>query len=85
MPKGARSVTRGTPWGNPYRVGWGGDPLGLFRSYAERRLEADSSWLDPLVRCSALACWCKPEAKCHADILVELVTRRRLELLGKTS
>ncbi len=42
-----------------------------FRGYARRRLAREPAWLDG-IRGHDLACWCKPGAPCHADILLEL-------------
>jgi hypothetical protein len=45
--------------------------LELFAEYAPARLRWDRAWLEPL-RGKDLACWCPPESKCHADILLKL-------------
>lgn len=85
MPVNAVKVDRSTPWGNPYRVGTLGVPdaqaaVALFRRLLERpdlagdhvrfqltaeRIRADLGGRD-------LACWCKPNAPCHADVLIAL-------------
>lgn len=85
-PNGYRCVTRGTAWGNPYRIGAtyrnavaGGlfevtaeNCLPLFELYAKSMLVAKPYWLKPL-RGKDLACWCKTGTPCHADILLKLV------------
>ena len=78
LPPGAVNVARPTVWGNPFRVGAaldGGAPIAsradavaLFRervtgpppgrSYAE-------------LRGRDLACWCRLDGPCHADVLLE--------------
>jgi hypothetical protein len=86
-PEGAVVVTRGTDWGNPYRVG---DPLihrdvqcdysititrtlavDLFRAYVQ-----DRGWVEQVrgeLAGRDLACWCPLDGQpCHADVLLEL-------------
>lgn len=86
MPPGAVKVDRSTRWGNPFRVGdtvhkgpsfSGRDETvrdaehacRLFRAHLfNLRSAADLATL----RGRDLACWCKPDAPCHADVLIEL-------------
>lgn len=83
MPANAVKVDRSTPWGNPYRAGMPGVPdaqtaVALFRRLIEHphmagddvcqrltpeRIRADLGGRD-------LACWCKPDDPCHADVLL---------------
>ena len=80
MPENTVSVVRPGKWGNPYRVGAIDHRTGGF-------MDADTAverFLDKMLRqgredeiISALrgknlACWCKPGAPCHADVLLEL-------------
>lgn len=44
--------------------------VALFRQEAERRPEAFAD-----LRGKNLACWCKPDAPCHADVLLEIANR----------
>jgi hypothetical protein len=67
----AKAVTRGTRYGNPYKIGavyrdaFTGGPfivdeqncLELYRLYVNGWLAADANWLEPL-RGHNLACWC---------------------------
>lgn len=46
--------------------------LELFRDYAKHRAQRDPLWLEPVRRAKFVACWCKENAICHADILIEL-------------
>lgn len=68
-------IGRGSPWGNPYRVGRGGwtrrEAIKNFRGFAKARLQNYPDWLEPL-RDKVLGCFCKPLA-CHGDVLVELL------------
>ena len=42
-----------------------------FRTYALERMMEEPEWLAPL-RGKDLACYCKPDEACHADVLIEL-------------
>lgn len=50
------------------------ESVDLFRQYATHKAKIEPGWLSPL-RGKNLACWCKPGAKCHADVLLELANR----------
>jgi Domain of unknown function (DUF4326) len=90
MPEGAIYVGRPTKWGNRYRIGMcdpnvrgrnfvmlGFDDLvRAYRCYAARAIEVDQHWLDEL-RGKNLACWCRLDQPCHADVLLELANRDR--------
>lgn len=67
-----RNGERG-PFGNE-RVDTLEQSLELFGDYAPKRLRWDRAWLEPL-RGKDLACWCKEDAPCHADILLRLANR----------
>lgn len=83
MPEGAVSVTRPGRWGNPYRIGEVRNYFGVhvevteanclefFEAHARRKCSLQPGWLEPL-RGKDLACFCKPDAPCHADILLRL-------------
>jgi len=83
MPENAVYVGRQTKWGNPYRVGDVIDnskPLTAVQAVARyRRLcqewdlarPAERELLETL-RGKDLACWCRLDQPCHADILLEL-------------
>jgi len=78
-PAGAVVATRPSRWGNPF-------PVGPQRS-AEAAVQLYRHWmLDPAqadLRAQArtelpgktLLCWCRPDAPCHADVLLALVNR----------
>jgi hypothetical protein len=77
MPPGAVRVDRCTQWGNPFRTSddmpaavavaryreWLADPFGG---------AAISKRATRLLRGKDLACWCRPGAPCHADVLLEV-------------
>lgn len=82
MPEGAIYVGRGSRWGNPYRVGrnpWYGtwatmdaeEAVRWFRRALDGWLTADPRVLDPLRGATSLACWCRTDSPCHADVLIE--------------
>lgn len=50
------------------------DAVEVFREYAEERMGEEPDWLTPL-RGKDLACFCSPDAPCHADVLLELANR----------
>lgn len=87
LPAGARLVARPSRWGNPYpldrsipaadveaRMRDRAAVLVLYRVWLLDRLRADPAFLEPL-RGHDLACYCPPEVRCHADILLEQLAR----------
>lgn len=75
MPPGARLVTRGSRWGNPYALlpdtSNRHAVVAQFRAYAEDRMRREPEWLAPL-RGLDLACTCPLSEACHADVLLAL-------------
>ena len=72
LPDDVVRVDRGTPWGNPFRVGKDGDRaevIAKYRDWLAEKITADHSFVGPLYG-KRLACWCAP-LPCHADVLVE--------------
>jgi hypothetical protein len=91
MPPNTVTVTRPSPWGNPYVVGphgthdhvvelhkqllvngvivddWGRVFEETQRNYRDFVCQNISS-----LKGKDLACWCRLEESCHADILIEL-------------
>lgn len=84
MPPGAVNVTRGTDWGNPFRIGDALDlgpslgPLTITRSLAVEMYAAwafERGWVAQIRAELAgrdLVCWCPSWVPCHADFLLEL-------------
>lgn len=67
-------IGRGTPWGNPFKVGRDGTRDEVIQKYWEH-LAAHPELIERArreLRGKVLGCWCKPEA-CHGDVLVELI------------
>jgi len=84
MPEDTVSVSRQSKWGNPFKVGDKSPQnhnvtidaehaVQLFKLYLEGKEEAGTlrDYLKPL-KGKNLACFCKPGAHCHADILLQL-------------
>lgn len=67
-------IGRGSPFGNPFRIGDDGDRaqvLVKYRNYFNQRL-TDQSFRDKVLELKGkvLGCWCKPLA-CHGDVIIE--------------
>ena len=77
-PAGAVYVGKPTQWANPYEIciyGWV-IAVFLFRRYVEAMSDVErEAWLAPLYQASALMCWCPLNKPCHADVLIEYLTR----------
>ena len=78
MPEKTVTVARPGKWGNPYRIGDPGivDAAAAVRAY---RRDVASGLLpaeDPShLRGKNLACWCRLDQPCHADVLLELANK----------
>ena len=65
-----RLVSRGTLWGNPYKIGVDGtrdEVIELYRDHAK------TLNIEPLRGYDFLACHCAQDVACHADVLIEMV------------
>ena len=73
-------VARPSRWGNPHRVGIDGDRLWCFDRFREDLWRGGLPFsVDDVHRELAgrdLACWCRPEDLCHADVLLEVANGR---------
>jgi hypothetical protein len=82
MPEGAVYVGRPTMWGNRWKIGTHSNRLGrsvetlaeaveLYRAliWTEPRHKA---WVRENLAGKNLACWCRLDQPCHADVLLEL-------------
>lgn len=75
MPPNTVSVARPGRWGNPFRVGvldrTAADCVALFREWMAAPYQTEQP--DPAeLRGNNLACWCRLDQPCHADVLLEL-------------
>lgn len=86
----AVNVTRPSKWGNPYKVAPAFESAGfkfpeitqqgsvdLFRERYEIALSQYQHTRDAMeeLRGKNLACWCRPDEPCHADVLLEMANR----------
>jgi len=82
LPLGAVRVDRGTPFGNPYRIGPDGTREEVVARYEQDflyRVEHDLPFrarVEALEGASALLCWCAP-LSCHATVIARYLERRR--------
>lgn len=93
MPPNTVKVDRtNKKYGNPFTIGCNPsqfstalpnhcdtveDAVEAFRYYADTWMAlTQGRWIAPLVG-KSLACWCKPDAICHADILLALAAKSR--------
>lgn len=84
MPEGAVYVGRGTKWGNPFKAGCEMCPtakdavlayecLIISRfGYLAKPPAPDEATVKAELRGKDLACWCKLDAACHADVLLRI-------------
>lgn len=73
MPTNTVKVARPTKWGNPFAVAGHGraHAVHLYRGWLANQLAAGTLDLAEL-RGKSLACWCRLDQECHADVLLEL-------------
>lgn len=77
MPVGAVYVGRPTKWGNSLQVGRDGSAAAVVEAYRKRIV--GNIWTYPskrdiqgALRGKDLACWCRLDQPCHADVLLEI-------------
>jgi hypothetical protein len=78
MPKNAVYVGRPTRWGNPFKIGIDGnreEVIVKYREWLKAKLQKNPSFLDPL-RGKDLVCWCSLNELCHADVIIEFLTKK---------
>jgi len=72
----AVSVTRPGRWGNPFRIAKDNKASVAVERYRDAlvagRLPYTAADVAAALRGRNLACWCKTDAPCHADVLLEL-------------
>ena len=78
MPEGTVKVDRSTRWGNPFRA-TGHTPEQVVAAFRDWITEAHTvqAWdmrrdAQALLRGRNLACWCRLDQPCHADVLLDL-------------
>lgn len=76
-------VGRGSPLGNPYRIGAAGtrpEVINLYRQWLEQAMQYNVDVTDALLEIEklsdkgnvALVCWCAPK-ECHASVIRDIV------------
>lgn len=76
-PANAVYIGRGSPWGNPFKIGTHGDRdevIAKFYVYMLGKLEQNPKFLEVLKE-KDLVCFCKPLA-CHGDVIVEYLEKQ---------
>ena len=82
-PAGAVVVARPSKWGNPYKIAKGA-PDEVIQAAVDRyrddlvagRLRVTVDDVVAELRGRDLACWCRPGAICHAEVLLEIANAR---------
>lgn len=77
LPPGTIYVGRPTKWGNPFRPGpelTRAQMVAKYRAYLLGR--PDLMMALPELRGKNLACWCKLDEPCHADVLLTLANAK---------
>lgn len=80
IPKGAVYIGRGSPFGNPFRIGQDGDRDAVCEKY-EDYLSGNPALLSKVKTelCGKnLVCWCAPK-RCHGDFLLKIANCEKSE------
>lgn len=81
MPENTIYVGRPGKWGNPYSISNSGSierTLELYKDYLMNEIEIAPENLIEIreeLGGKNLACWCRLDQPCHADVLLELANR----------
>lgn len=67
-------IGRGSPFGNPFKIGLDGDRYEVikkFRTYFENKIQSDETFRKQVLDLEGkrLVCFCKPKA-CHGDVII---------------
>lgn len=70
-------IGRGSPWGNPYKIGEDGtreEVIEKYRLYLWEQIKSGKITKEQLIALQSkrLGCFCKPQA-CHGDIIIKAV------------
>ena len=66
-------IGRGSKWGNPFKIPRDGNREQVIEKYRQYILSKPELLNDlEELRGKTLGCWCRP-AKCHGDVLIELL------------
>ena len=84
MPENTVYVGRPTKWGNPWKVGMARLPESTPVETVEESIEIYRTWAALQfgirkrvveLKGKDLACWCRLDQPCHADVLIELANK----------
>jgi hypothetical protein len=81
MPPNTVYVGRGSLWGNPFTVAEHGR-LGAIAKYREMLAGRGHLKLTRDLAGKNLACWCREDEPCHADVLLEFANETESQLRG---
>ena len=75
-PPNTKRVSRPSRWGNPFPLSEYSleESLKLYRQWLGKKLEENPKFLDPL-RGFDLGCFCKLNSPCHADIILDKLSK----------
>lgn len=71
MPPNTVKVSRPGKWGNPFKVGKDGTANECVSKYKSNIRLLTNAIVQEL-RGKNLACWCRLDQPCHADVLLEI-------------
>lgn len=80
LPAGAIVVARPSKWGNPYKIGKltrAGAIAAYRRDLLAGKLEVNVADARRELAGRDLACWCRLDEVCHADVLLSIANRRK--------
>lgn len=75
MPENTVYVGRPTYWGNPFKIGVDGDDKECIRKFEVTMGEMMKQDIRKYLKGKNLACWCKLDQPCHADVLLKIANQ----------
>lgn len=78
LPPNTKLVTRRSKWGNPFNLSeyTREESLVEYRKWLQDQIQTDKQFIEPL-KGFDLACGCELDEKCHADIILELLNKKK--------
>ena len=70
-------IGRGSPWGNPFKIGLDGTREQVIGKYRTRLALQMKTKIKNELRGKVLGCWCAP-LPCHGNVLAEIANERLL-------
>jgi hypothetical protein len=76
-------IGRGSPWGNPFKIGKDGDRAEVIQKYRDWiNLQPELIAQLPNLKNKKLGCFCAPKA-CHGDVLLNLILKKEKQIMAK--